>query len=52
MVVDGKEGRQYDGLVKGATCVFDSASELHFLARNASGDGKSYDIDLVEETIR
>jgi len=39
--------------VKGATCVFDSASELHFLAKkNASGDGKSYDIDLVEETIR
>jgi dipeptidyl aminopeptidase/acylaminoacyl peptidase len=53
VVVDGKEGRQYDGLVKGATCVFDSASELHFLARkNASSDGKSHDIELVDETIR
>jgi Tol biopolymer transport system component len=53
VVVDGKEGKQYDGLVKGATCLFDSPSQLHYLAKKTtSSDGKSYDIDLVEETIR
>jgi hypothetical protein len=53
VVVDGDEGKQYDGLVKGTRCEFDSASELHYLAKkNTSSDGKSYDIVLVEETIQ
>ena len=53
VVVDGTEGKQYDGLVKGATCQFDSPGELHYLAKkNASSDGKSYDIVLVDETIQ
>ena len=53
VVVDGNEGKQYDGLVKGTTCNFDSANELHYLAKkNTSSDGKSYDIVLVEETMQ
>jgi hypothetical protein len=53
VVVDGKEGKQYDGLVKGTRCTFDSASELHYLAKkNTSSDGKSYDVVLVEETMQ
>jgi hypothetical protein len=53
VVVDGKEGKHYDGLVKGTKCDFDSPSQLHYLAkRNTSGDGRSYDIVLVEETIQ
>jgi hypothetical protein len=53
VVVDGKEGKLYDGLVKGTTCTFDSSSKLHYLAKkNTSSDGKSYDIDFVEETIQ
>jgi roadblock/LC7 domain-containing protein len=53
VVVDGNEGKQYDGLVKGTKCVFDSANELHYLAKqNTSSDGKSYDIVLVEQTIQ
>ena len=53
VVVDGKEGKQYDGLVKGTTCEFDSSGELHYLAKkNTSSDGKSYDIVFVEETIQ
>jgi hypothetical protein len=57
VVGDGKEGKQYDGLVKGTKCEFDSSSDtsskLHYLAKkNTSSDGKSYDIVLVEETIQ
>jgi len=52
-VVDGKEDQQYDGLVKGTRCVFDSPNKLHYLAKtNASSDGMSYDIVLVEETVQ
>jgi roadblock/LC7 domain-containing protein len=53
VVVDGNEGRQYDGLVKGTECAFDSANVLHYLAKqNTSSDGKNYDVVLVEETIQ
>jgi roadblock/LC7 domain-containing protein len=53
VVVDGDEGKQYDGLVKGTRCEFDSPNQLHYLAKkNTSSDGKSYDIVLVEETIQ
>ncbi len=53
VVVDGNEGRQYDGLVKGTACAFDSSNMLHYLAKqNTSSDGKSYDVVLVEETIQ
>jgi roadblock/LC7 domain-containing protein len=53
VVVDSKEGKQYDGLVKGTTCTFDSSGKLHYLAKkNTSSDGKSYDIVFVEETIQ
>ena len=53
VVVDGDAGKQYDGLVKGTKCEFDSASQLHYLAKqNTSSDGRSYDILLVEETVQ
>jgi hypothetical protein len=53
VVVDGKEGKRYDGLVKGTTCTFDSSGKVHYLAKkNTSSDGKSYDIVFVEETIQ
>jgi len=46
VVVDGKEGQQYDGLVRGGRIIFDSADRLHYLAR------KGDDIYLVEERIQ
>jgi hypothetical protein len=45
VVVNGKEGQQYDGIVEGRI-VFDSADSLHYLA------GKGADIYLVEERIQ
>jgi hypothetical protein len=53
VVVDGNEGKQYDGLVKGTACTFDSPNQLHYLAKkNTSSDGKSYDIVFVEEMMQ
>jgi WD40 repeat protein len=53
VVADGKEGKRYDGLVKGTRCAFDSSNELHYLAKkNTSSDGKSYDVVLVEESMQ
>jgi hypothetical protein len=48
VVVDGKEGRGYDGIVVagGGRIIFDSADSLHYLAR------KGDEIYLVEEKIK
>jgi len=49
-VVDGKEGKPYDGIP--GSIVFDSVNQLHYLAqKNTAKDGKSYDIYLVGETL-
>ena len=46
VVVDGKEGRQYDTLLVGGKIVFDSPDGLHYLASKGS------EIYLVEEKIK
>jgi len=66
VVVDGKEGKQYDRFTAGTTIVFDSAHDLHYLAdkeiakdsdwsaikdSNRRDDPIAHDIYLVEETF-
>jgi|HubBroStandDraft_1064217.scaffolds.fasta_scaffold81492_2 hypothetical protein len=50
LVVDGKEGKQYDDIVGGAF-VFDSPNTLHYLAANGNSSAFGYDIFVVEEEI-
>jgi len=45
VVVDEREGKPYDGIVRGGRIIFDSADRLHYLAL------KGADIYLVEERI-
>ncbi len=45
VVVDGIEGKQYDGILRGAKIIFDSPNSLHYLAV------KRNDFYLVEERI-
>ncbi len=45
VVVDGKEEKPYDGLVRGGRIIFDSPDSLHYLA------WKGDDMYLVEEKI-
>jgi len=46
VVVDGKEEKQYDAIVRGGLVVFDSFDSLHYLAV------KGNSIYLVEENIK
>jgi hypothetical protein len=48
VVVDGKEGKQYDNIITmgGGRIVFDSADSFHYLAR------KGADVYLLEERIQ
>jgi hypothetical protein len=48
VVVDGKEGKQYNGIINfgGGRIVFDSADSLHYLALKGTG------IYLVQESIK
>ena len=46
VVVDGEEGKQYDGILKGSRIVFDSPESLHYLAL------KGMSIYLVEQKLK
>jgi len=45
VVLDGKEGKKHEGLVRGSSVVFDSPVGLHYLARKGNG------IYLTDERI-
>ncbi len=47
VVVDGEEGKEYDGFVGGGRIIFDSPDSLHHLALKGSSS-----IYLVEERIK
>lgn len=47
VVVDGKEGKPYDKILR--RVLFDSANELHYLAKKNTMGYRNYDIYLVEE---
>jgi hypothetical protein len=53
VVVDGNEGKSFDGSPKGTTIVFDSANALHYTALrlNAREGNTIVDVYLVEEMI-
>ena len=47
VVVDGEEGKEYDGFVGGGRIIFDSPDSLHHLALKGSSS-----IYLVEERVK
>ena len=47
VVVDGVEGKEYDGFVKGTRLVFDSPSQLHILAVRGRRQFLRVEVEIV-----